>query len=215
MHGLLHHLLTWSSEFKDWYMGSLGSGGYPLIVLLMAMESSIIPIPAEAVVPAAGYLALTQGRLTPMGVIVAATVGSWLGASLMYWACRWAGRPLILRYGRYLFIPPARVEQAERWTARFGHVGVFISRLLPVIRHLIGIPSGILRLGYVKYSLYTLAGSLIWCSVLTGIGVFAGRNPELLHGDLRTWSIWIFAAAAVLGTLYYALVVRLARADRP
>jgi membrane protein DedA with SNARE-associated domain len=198
-------------------MGSLQTGGYPLIVILMAMESSLVPIPAEAVVPEAAYLAHLnlRGSMTPLGVVIAATAGSWIGATIMYGAARWAGRPLVLKFGRLVFIPPARVEQAERWSARFGHMGVFVSRLLPVMRHLIGIPSGILRLGFLKYSLYTLAGSLIWCTVLTGVGIFAGDNPALLRGDVRALTIWIVAAAAVLGGLYYFFVYRLSRAAAP
>jgi membrane protein DedA with SNARE-associated domain len=206
----LHQLLAWSAEFKTWYLGSLETGGYPLVLILMAMESSIVPIPAEAVVPQAAYLASIHpaGRMHPVGVLIAATLGSWIGATVMYWASRWAGRPLVLRFGRLVLIPPSRIEQAERWSARFGHIGVFISRLLPVMRHLIGIPSGILRLNFLKYSAYTLAGSLIWCAVLTGVGVYAGNNPELLRGDLRTLTLGIAAAALVLGSLYYFLVHR-------
>lgn len=203
MHGLLLHLLQGQAQFRQWYMGSLAQGGYPLIVLLMAMESSIIPIPAELVVPQAAYLAHVQGNLTPVGVALAATLGSWLGATIMYWGSRWVGRPLIMRFGRYILIPQAKVEHAERWTARFGPVGVFISRLVPVIRHLIGIPAGILRLGYGRYSLYTIAGSLIWCSVLTAAGVIFGRSP-----DLRTLTALVAGLALIMGGLYYFLVYR-------
>lgn len=214
MHAFLQQFLSWSTEFKNWYMGSLSSGGYPLIILLMAMESSVIPIPAEVVVPEAAYLAHTQGHLSPIGVALCATFGSWLGASIMYWASRGAGRPLVLRFGRYAFVPPAKVEQAERWTAHFGPFGVFLARLLPVIRHLIGIPAGILRLDFLQYSLYTLAGSLVWCTVLTCIGVYAGHNPELVHGGYRTLTLWVIAAAAIMGGLYYFFVARLARPAR-
>ncbi|HZZ57950.1 MAG TPA: DedA family protein [Opitutaceae bacterium] len=200
----MHQVAVWYLEFKTWYMGALGSGGYPLIVLLMAMESSIVPIPAEAVVPQAAYLAHVQGHLTPIGVWLAAIVGSWVGASLMYWAARWAGRPLIVRYGPYVLVSHAKLEHAEDWCARYGAAGVFFARLLPVIRHLIGIPAGILRLDFVRYSLCTIAGSALWCGVLTGCGVYAGDNPQ----DIGKVKVVVVAAVAVLALLYYLLARR-------
>src|SRR5882762_5336398 len=113
----------------DWYQGALDTGGYPLIALLMAMESSILPLPSELVIPPAAHLAHTRGNLSMIGIITAGTPGSWLGATVMYWTARWAGRPLVLRYGRFFFISRRKVEGAERWATRFGAMGVFISRL--------------------------------------------------------------------------------------
>ena len=98
--------------------------------------------------------------------MIAGTVGSWVGASVMYWLSRLLGRPLLMRYGRYVMITPDKIEQAEAWAAHYGTMGVFISRILPVIRHLIGIPAGVVRLNYWKFSLATIAGSALWCTVL-------------------------------------------------
>ncbi len=210
----MHALIDWYLGFKSWYLGALDQGGYPIVCLLMAMESSVIPIPAEVVVPQAAYLAHTQGHMSPVGVLIAATLGSWIGATVMYWAARWAGRPLVLKFGRYFLVPPSRVEEAERWSARFGHMGVFVARLLPVMRHLIGIPSGIVRLGYAKYSVFTLLGSLVWCAVLTGVGVYAGNNPALLAGDVKMLTLLVVAAALVLGGLYYFFVYRVTHPAR-
>src|SRR6516164_3934421 len=124
-------------------MATLKSGGYPVIVLLMAVESSIAPLPSEVVIPPAAHLAYTnQIPLTLWGIVLAGAIGSWLGATVMYWASRLAGRPLVMRYGRYFFIPPEKVEKAERWSAHYGAMGIFISSMLPVVRHLIGIPAG-------------------------------------------------------------------------
>src|SRR5262245_30621565 len=107
-------------QLIDWYSQSLQTGGYPLIVLLMAIESSIVPVPSEVVIPPAAHLAYSQGNMSLPGVVIAGTIGSWLGATVMYWASRLAGRPLVLAYGKYFFISPAKVEQAERWAAKFG-----------------------------------------------------------------------------------------------
>jgi len=201
-------------ELIDWYLRSLESGGYPLIVLLMAIESSIVPLPSELVIPPAAHLAQTKGNLSMAGIVVAGTIGSWLGATAMYWASRLAGRPLVLRYGRYVFITREKVQGAERWASRFGSMGIFISRLLPVVRHLIGIPAGIVRMDYRLFSLYTLLGSAVWCAVLCWIGVKAGQDEALMKGELHRVSLWLGGALVVLGGIYYFFVHRHMKTER-
>jgi len=90
---------------------------------------------------------------------------SWVGATLMYWGSRLAGRPLVMRYGKYFFISPEKIEGAERWAAHYGAMGIFISRLLPVVRHLIGIPAGIVRMDYWKFSIFTVLGSAVYRTI--------------------------------------------------
>ena len=201
-------------ELIDWYLRSLESGGYPLIVLLMAIESSIVPLPSELVIPPAAHLAQTKGNLSMAGIVVAGTIGSWLGATAMYWASRLAGRPLVLRYGRYVFITREKVQGAERWASRFGSMGIFISRLLPVVRHLIGIPAGIVRMDYRLFSLYTLLGSAVWCAVLCWLGVKAGQDKALMKGELHRVSLWLGGALVVLGGIYYFFVHRHMKTER-
>jgi membrane protein DedA with SNARE-associated domain len=192
----------------DWYLSALETGGYPLIALLMAAESSILPLPSELVIPPAAHLAHTKGAFSMAGIVLAGTLGSWVGATAMYWVARWAGRPLVLRYGRHVLIGPDKVAGAERWAAKFGAPGVFISRLLPVVRHLIGIPAGIVRMDYWKFSLYTVAGAAIWTGVLCWIGVVAGQDTQLLALETHRVSLWGGGAVAVLGAMYYFLVHR-------
>jgi membrane protein DedA with SNARE-associated domain len=198
----------WLKQFMDWYLGALEEGGYALIALLMAMESSIIPLPSEVVIPPAAHLAYTRGGMSLTGIVVAGTIGSWAGATVMYWGARLVGRPLLLRYGRYVLIPPDKIIGAENWANHYGEVGVFISRLLPVVRHLIGIPAGIVRMHYGYYSLATLAGSAIWCSILAWLGVTAGQDEALLRGDLTRITLWGGLALIALGAVYYAFVHR-------
>jgi membrane protein DedA with SNARE-associated domain len=198
-------------RLTDWYANSLQTGGYPLIILLMAIESSVIPVPSELVIPPAAYLAHSQGHMSLAGVVLAGAFGSWIGATAMYWVSRMAGRPILVRYGRFVFISAEKIEKSERWSARYGSFGVFVSRLLPVVRHLIGIPSGIVRLNYAKYSLYTLLGSLSWCVVLSWVGVAAGNNKTLMAGDVHAAKLWILvilAGVAALSALYYFFVHR-------
>jgi|ERR1044071_3578110 membrane protein DedA with SNARE-associated domain len=202
------------TELIQWYMNSLDTGGYPLIVLLMAIESSLLPLPSELVIPPAAHLAHTKGNLSMTGIVIAGTIGSWLGATAMYWASRLAGRPLVIRYGAWLLITPEKVLGAERWAARFGSMGIFISRLLPVVRHLIGIPAGIVRMDYRLFTLFTLLGSALWCAVLCWVGVKAGQDEQLMKGELRRISLWIISGAVVLGGLYYAFVHRHMKSDQ-
>jgi membrane protein DedA with SNARE-associated domain len=114
----------------------------------------------------------------------------------------------VMRYGRYIFIPPEKVEKAERWSAHYGSMGIFISRLLPVVRHLIGIPAGIVRMNYFKFSIYTLLGSSIWCAVLCYVGVKAGQDEQLMQGEYHRVTLWLAGATLVLGGLYYFFVHR-------
>ena len=211
----MHHLFQ---PLIEWYMSALQTGSYPLVALLMAMESSIIPLPSEVVIPPAAHLAWTEGLgcagihlagwSAQVALVVAGTIGSWVGASVMYWVSRWAGRPLVLRFGKYFLITPEKVEGAERWAAHFGAMGIFMSRLLPVVRHLIGIPAGIVRMNYARFSLFTVIGSAIWCAVLCWLGVKMGQDESLMKGEYHRMTLWLAGVMVVLGGLYYLLVHR-------
>lgn len=208
----------------QWYAGALKSGGYWVVGLMMAIESSIVPLPSEIVIPPAAHLAWNEGLVflglpltgwtAQAGLVVAGAVGSWLGATVMYWASRLAGRPLVMRYGRYVFIPPAKIEGAERWAATYGAFGIFASRLLPVVRHLIGIPAGIVRMDYLQFSIYTLFGSAIWSGILCWLGVKVGAN--ISHGEMHKVTFWLVGFLGVVGVLYYVFVHRhMKSADSP
>jgi membrane protein DedA with SNARE-associated domain len=202
----MHELIQ---KLNDWYSQALQSGGYPLVAFMMAIESSIFPLPSEIVIPPAAHLAYTgQIPLSLWGIALAGTIGSWIGATVMYWGSRWAGRPLVLKFGKYFFISAEKVEGAERWATHYGAMGIFVSRLLPVVRHLIGIPAGIVRMNYWKFSLYTLLGSAIWCGVLCWLGVKMGQDESLMKGEYHRITIWLAGAMVVLGGLYYFFVHR-------
>ena len=126
----------------------------------------------------------------------------------MYWVARLAGRPLIVRYGRLALITPEKVAGAERWAEHYGAVGIFISRLLPVVRHLIGIPAGIVRVNFKLYSLFTIVGSGIWCAVLCYIGIKMGQDEKLMKGELHRVSLWVGGSVLALGAMYFLLVHR-------
>ena len=195
-------------QFSQWYLSVLGDGGYWLIGALMALESTFVPIPSEIIIPPAAYLAHTQGQLSVYGIVAAGTLGSWVGAALMYWGARLLGRPFMIKFGPYVGIAAAKIEKAESWAAHYGTPGVFFSRLLPVIRHLIGIPAGIVRMDFRWYSIATLVGTAFWCGVLSWLGVTVGRNPDLLAGSLHRFAALVTLIGAALAALYYWFVHR-------
>ncbi len=206
---MLHELIViWFGWVKDW--------GYPGVVALMAMESSIFPVPSELVVPPAAYLATQPGAtMSVPGVVIAGTLGSYLGAAITYWLARWIGRPFIARFGRYIFVPQEKLDRAEVWLKRYEAGGIFFARLLPVIRHLISIPAGLVRMGFGVFSVVTIIGSAIWCAILAWFGQRVGQahpdalnDPDAFIKAVKGETLLIVLAVAVLCVLYF-LVLRL------
>jgi membrane protein DedA with SNARE-associated domain len=163
----------------DWLVQTIGSMGYPGIFLLMALESSVFPIPSELVMPPAGYLA-QQGQMNMVAAILVGTAGSLIGAYANYFAAHFLGRPLILKYGKYVFITEEKFAKVETFFLKHGEISTFIGRLLPVVRHLISLPAGLAGMNHLKFSLYTLLGAGIWVTVLTCLGYFIGSNQDLI-----------------------------------
>ena len=201
----------------DWYASVLKVWGLWAVALLMAVESSIVPLPSEVVIPPAAHLAWTgegisfcgihlTGWSAQIAIVIAGAVGSWIGAAVMYWVARSAGRPFVMRYGKFFFISPEKIEGAERWASHYGAMGIFAARLLPVVRHLIGIPAGIVRMNFWKYSLYTLAGSALWSAVLCWLGVKVGGH--ISHGEMHNVTFILAGFLVVVGLLYYFFVHR-------
>ncbi|HEY3417990.1 MAG TPA: DedA family protein [Armatimonadota bacterium] len=215
MHALIQGLL-------QWYFGILGQFGLLGVVVLMAMESSIFPVPSELVVPPAAYLeSHVKGGALPLTllVILAGTVGSFIGASVTYWISRWIGRPLIVKYGKYILIPEHKLRVAERWVAQYGASGIFFARLLPVVRHLISIPAGLADLRFRTFAIMTFLGSAIWCTVLTIFGLVMAHDMAMVVREginlesagykhaFQNLTLGTIGLVAVMGILY-ALVIR-------
>ena len=180
-------LRNFFDPLNAWYLAAIKTGGYPLVALLMAIVSKApcCLLPSELVIPPCRASGSDTGQipLALWGIVLAGTLGSWIGATAMYWTALLAGRPLVKRYGKYLFsFSPQKIEGARNalGAVHFGGMGVFISRLLPVMRHLIGIPAGIVRMDYWRVSAFTLLGSAIWCSVLCWLGVTMGQDEQLM-----------------------------------
>jgi membrane protein DedA with SNARE-associated domain len=202
---MLHELIkTWFHVVEAW--------GYLGIFLLMALESSIVPVPSEVVMPPAAFWA-AQGKMSLWGVILAGTAGSWSGSALSYWVSRWVGHPVLQRFGRYVLLGPKKLAVGERWVLRWGVPGIFAARLLPVVRHLISIPAGLLRMPFGRFSAVTTAGAGLWCAVLSWFGqAVLGDEPRLLDSPekmvavVKAKLVWFVLAVVAFGLLYAAMM---------
>ncbi|MEO8294094.1 MAG: DedA family protein [Gemmatimonadota bacterium] len=163
----------------NWLIETVSTLGYPGIVLLMAIESSILPLPSELIMPPAGYLA-AKGRMDPFLALAAGTIGSILGALVNYYLAVLIGEPMLRRFGKYVLISNKSLDRTEAYFLRHGEISTFVGRLLPVIRHLISIPAGMARMNLAKFALFTGIGAGIWCAVLTYIGWFVGTHEAEL-----------------------------------
>lgn len=171
-----------------WYLSVLSHWGLWGVVTLMAMESSILPVPSECVIPPAVYLAYQIHHSMPLAMLLVAltgTIGSLLGSLAMYGVARALGRPLILKYGKYIGFSTEKLLRVERLVAQYGAGGIIASRMLPVARHLIGIPAGLMGMRLCTYLLATLVGSVLWCTVLAIFGVLMTHDiaQVLQHGS--------------------------------
>lgn len=168
--------------------------GYLGIIIAMAIESCCIPLPSEVIMPLAGFLAF-QSRLNLYGSVLAGAIGCVVGSIVAYYIGAYGGRPLLLRYGRYVMISEHDAERADRFFARYGDATIFITRLLPIIRTFISLPAGIARMNMVKFVIYTFVGSLIWCFVLAQAGYNLGKHWQDIGPVLHRFD---YAAAAIV-----------------
>ena len=219
----LQPLITaWFHWVHDW--------GYLGVIVLMAMESSIFPVPSEMVVPPAAILAAQSGgAMTFWGVVIAGTVGSYIGSAITYWVSFFVGRPLVMKYGKYFMMPPTKVLRAERFMHRYESGGIFFARLLPVLRHLISIPAGIIRMNFLKFSILTTVGAAIWCYVLAMLGIRvgqklephqlealkAGQGLDVMHliRAVKHEALWVIVVILVVCVLYFVAMKLTSRAS--
>ncbi len=166
-------------SFVQWLLDLFRGMGYPGIVVLMAVESSMLPLPSELVMPPAGYLA-AKGEMNFALAIACGVLGSVLGALANYGLALWLGRAFFLRLGKYVLITERALDRSERYFAAHGEISTFLGRMLPVVRHLISIPAGVARMQLGRFVLFTGLGALVWCSILGWIGWFIGRREDVI-----------------------------------
>jgi membrane protein DedA with SNARE-associated domain len=171
-------------SFVQWLLDRFRDVGYPGVVVLMAVESSIIPLPSELVMPPAGYLA-AKGELDFTAVVLCGVLGSVLGALANYSFAAWLGRAVVHRMGRYVLVSEKSLVRAEGFFAAHGEISTFVARMLPVIRHLISLPAGLARMPLPRFMTFTALGAGIWCTVLTSIGWLIGKKEDVVLGALN------------------------------
>ncbi len=202
MAGTIHHLFAvWMQFVLDW--------GYLGVFVMMAFESTALPIPAEIVIPPAAYWA-AQGRMSFTGMVVAATAGSWAGSAFSYWLGWKLGRPIFEKYGKYMHLSHERLVKADDWFEAYGAGGVFVARLLPGVRHVISIPAGLFHMNFRKFSIVTIAGAGLYNGALAWFGAkVLGDQPQLLHDPsalrdaFASKSLYFIGFAVVVGLLYW------------
>ncbi len=181
-------------------VSTIHSLDYAGIILLMAVESACIPLPSEVIMPFSGYLVFL-GTFSLTGVSLAGAVGCVLGSVVAYYVGMKGGRPLIERYGRYVFISGRDLERADRWFDRWGDATVFFARLPPVIRTFIAFPAGVSRMNMTRFVIYTFLGSLPWCFALAYAGFLLGKNWGALKGWFHNFD-YAIGAGLLLGLIW-------------
>jgi membrane protein DedA with SNARE-associated domain len=188
-------------EFIDWILVTVNGWGYPGIFVLMALESTVLPVPSELVLIPAGYLAY-QGKMNVLAIWLASTVGSLAGAGVNYAFALWVGRPFLERYGRWFFVRPALLHKTDVFFERHGAISTFTGRLIPGIRHLISLPAGLTRMNLLTFSTYTLLGAGLWSAVLTAMGYFIGGNERLIQDNLPLVTVGVLLFVALILAVY-------------
>lgn len=176
-------------------------GGYLGIMLLMAIESTFIPIPSELILPPAGYL-VWKGKLNLIGVVIASNIGSLIGSFFTYYLGLLLGRPFVVRFGKYFLFTEEKLRKTEAFFKKYGHISIFIARLLPGIRHYISFPAGMAKMNAVTFSAFTLLGATIWSIILIFIGYHAGKNEELIKRYVHEITAIIVITAVILFLLF-------------
>jgi membrane protein DedA with SNARE-associated domain len=188
---------SWLDTLTPWVIDALREGGGWVLALVMLGENLFPPIPSEAVLPLAGFL-VAQSTLALPVALALSTVGSVLGALILYTVGRWGGRPAIYRWHRVLRLDEQQLDRADAWFDRRGPQLVFWCRMIPLARSVVSVPAGASEMRIVPFCALTTAGSLIWNAVLIGAGLALGRNWEVVTRTAETYKTVVLIAAAVV-----------------
>ena len=185
----------------EWIVQTVHEWGYGGIVVMMAVESTIVPFPSEVALIPAGYLA-SQGKMDPVLATLAGAAGSLLGASINYLVSMTLGRAIVERLCGYFLVKPEKLDATYRFFARHGAISTFVGRLIPGVRHLISIPAGLARMNFALFALYTAAGAALWSAVLVAVGWWVGANQDLWQPMLHKATLWLFVGVGILVAFY-------------
>lgn len=174
--------------------------GYVGIFVLMVLESALIPIPSEIIMPFSGFL-VSENKLDFVGTVLAGSIGNLVGSVATYFLGRKIRRDIFLKYGKFLFFRRNHLEFAERMFQKHGSKLAFIGRLLPAIRTYVSLPAGIGNTPFKRFVLYTFAGSLIWNILLVYAGIQLGENWKNI--DRYSPVLDVIAAAVAVGLIIW------------
>ena len=197
------------SSLTNFIINTISNSGYLGIFFLMVAESALIPIPSEVIMPFSGYLVST-GKFNAIFVILAGSIGNLIGSWIAYFVGLRLGREFILRYGKYVLLKKSHLELTESYFTKYGDRSTFISRLLPAIRTYISLPAGVANMNLKKFSIYTIAGSLIWNTMLTYVGIKLGSEWT----NIRQYSDYIDAAVVVGAIIVIIVFVKKYRKEK-
>lgn len=179
--------------------------GWTGVVIAMAIESACIPLPSEIVMPLAGWMLVQAQGLSPWHTAWAGLIGAigcTIGSALTYWFGAKGGRPLLLRYGRYILISPHDIQLADKWFERYGESTAFFSRLMPIVRTFISLPAGVARMNFARFVALTFIGSFLWCWALAFAGYVFGEHWREVREIMRPFDIPIALALLALVAWY-------------
>lgn len=197
--GLTEFLIVYFTLFIE-------KAGYFGVFVLMTMESMIFPVPSEAVMPFTGFLWF-QGKMTFIAIFFASTIGSIVGSLLSYYIGKYGGKPFINKFGKYLLLNEHHLTQTEQFFQKYGEKTIFISRFIPIVRHLISLPAGVGKMNIYKFSLFTVAGASIWNAFLAYLGYQLGSRWEIIRKYSEVLDI-IVIACIVLAAGYFVFKAR-------
>ena len=188
----------------DFITELISAVGYAGVALLMALESMIAPVPSEAVMPFAGFL-IYEGKFTFAGVIFFSTVGSIIGSLISYYAGARGGRPFVHRFGKYLLLDQHHLEMTVKFFGKYGDKTIFISRFIPVVRHLISIPAGVGRMNLLKFTIYTIIGAGLWNAFLAYVGYHLKDNWSEVrkYSEVVDVSVMLTIAGGIIYIIYH------------
>lgn len=170
--------------FSDWVQGIVRAGGYPVVFALILLESTLVPIPSELVMPFAGFMAW-KGEFSLPVILVINSAGALIGSGICYWIGVVGGKPFLVNYGKYFLVSQHEIRRTEAFFARHGKKTILIGRFLPVIRHIISVPAGIARMPLPGFFLQTFLGATLWGGVLILLGYYVGANWQALTSTLK------------------------------
>lgn len=199
----------------DWILSVIDALGYVGIAALMVLECLFPPIPSELVLPVAGF-AVDKGELSFVPLLLTSTLGSLVGAWLLYAAGRMGGRPLVLRYMRALRLKPDDLDRAERWFVRRGDWIIASGRLVPGVRSLVSVPAGMLRMPLLRFTILTAIGSALWNAALIALGWGLGASWESATGPIGIISrivVVVLAVGVVAAAIWWLRRKKIATAD--